>query len=57
MRGKVLKRFSYTGGTASLARACISGTATCDEVREEFRKLHAELKDCKICKEDLCNGD
>ncbi|VEN39283.1 unnamed protein product [Callosobruchus maculatus] len=43
-------------GTAGLARGCILGKATCDDVKKEVEAIPAQYKDCKICKDNLCNG-
>ncbi|VEN55276.1 unnamed protein product [Callosobruchus maculatus] len=44
-------------GKPRITRDCILAGFTCDDVRNELRLIHAELRNCTICNDNLCNGN
>nr|CAI5816842.1 unnamed protein product [Callosobruchus analis] len=50
--------FNFTsGGGIGTVRSCLQSDATCDKVKKSLDTLNIHVTDCKICKDDLCNGD
>nr|CAH7751744.1 unnamed protein product [Callosobruchus chinensis] len=44
------------GEKEGTARACVEASSSCEKIKKTLGLLHVKVNDCKICKDDLCNG-
>nr|CAI5821378.1 unnamed protein product [Callosobruchus analis] len=57
MPALVKQKKSNIGNRLQTYRGCVSDNYTCEDAKQLYEKLGEEMKECKICKLDLCNGE